>query len=148
MHLCIHSILYYTTYIGIEKPSKIQLCIIFSISIGVFISSYGELMFSMIGFIVQILSILMESTRLVLSDQILKDLKLDPLSMLYYMSPICLVIILIAFVCTELDSFPWMMLYDKFLFSMLLLSGIIAFALNVAVVLLITKASALIMTLG
>lgn len=135
-------------FIGIENPSRIQLGIVSMISVGVFISSYGELLFSLPGFLFQLGAIFAESSRLVLSDRLLKDLKLDALSMVYYQSPICFLFIVIAFVLFELDRFPLAIFMDKFLLCMLLLSGIAAFGLNIAVVLLITHSSALTMTLG
>ena len=142
------AVLLLSVVIGLESPSRIQLAIVFTISVGVAISSGGELLFSMTGFIFQVASILCESSRLVLSDQLLKDLKLDPLSMLYYMSPICLVFISIAFTIFESKTMKWEVFNDRFLLGMLLLSSTAAFGLNIAVVMLITNASALIMTLG
>jgi len=135
-------------FIGIDNPSRIQLAIISMISTGVFISSYGELLFSLPGFLFQLGAIFAESSRLVLSDRLLKDLKLDALSMVYYQSPICFLFISIAFIIFELDRFPLTIFMDKFLIGMLFLSGVAAFGLNIAVVLLITHSSALTMTLG
>lgn len=135
-------------FIGIDNPSRIQLAIVSMISTGVFISSYGELLFSLTGFLFQLGAIFAESSRLVLSDRLLKDLKLDALSMVYYQSPVCFLFISVAFILFELDRFPITIFMDKFLLGMLLLSGIAAFGLNIAVVLLITHSSALTMTLG
>jgi hypothetical protein len=134
--------------LGLEKPSAIQLVIVSVISCGVVISTYGEMSFSWIGFYFQLAAICCESTRLVLSDQLLKDLKLDPLSMLFYMSPVSLFFIAVGFVSFELADFPFERLADGWLIGALLLSCLTAFGLNVAVVLLITNASALTMTLG
>ena len=142
------AILFFGTLAGIENPSWIQLFIVFMISVGVAISSYGELLFSLVGFLFQLVSTLCETSRLVLADKFLKDLKLDSLSVLYYMSPICFLFISIAFITFELDSMKIEMFEDKFLLGMLLLSGIAAFGLNIAVVMLISNASALILSLG
>ena len=118
------------------------------ISIGVAISSYGELLFSLMGFVLQFISTLCETSRLVLADKFLRDLKLDSLSLLYYLSPICFLLISIAFVIFELDTMPFEIFCDINFIGMLILSGLVSFALNLAVVLLMSNSSALTLSLG
>jgi hypothetical protein len=56
-------------------------------------TSAGETYFSMVGFLFQTFGILAESSRLVLTNVLMKSLKLDPLSSLYYIAPLCSVFI-------------------------------------------------------
>ena len=56
--------------------------------------------------------------------------------------------ILLAFVLLELNTFPFEVFGDIFLMGMLFISGLIAFFLNIAVVLLISNTSALVLTIG
>lgn len=133
--------------LGIEKPTVVQLGIVTSISLGVSITAVGELRFDMVGFLFQIGGIAAESARLVLADKVLKDLKLDSLSAIYYIAPVSFVTIATGFVLFESSRFPW---YDAATVHapVLLLNGVAAFALNIAIVLLISHTSALVLSLG
>ena len=66
-----------------------EIYIVVLICVGVAIASVGETFFSWVGFTFQTLAILAESSRLVLTNVLLKSLKLDPLSSLYYVAPLC-----------------------------------------------------------
>lgn len=131
----------------LEKPSAFQLGIVSLICFGVVISSVGELRFSAVGFTFQIFGVFAESVRLVMSDRLLKDYKLDSLSTLYYIAPPSSVFILLAFVTFESDNFPWERVFSPFAW-VLLANGFLSFGLNVAIVLLITNTSALSLTVG
>lgn len=132
---------------GLEKPSYVQMAIVGLICLGVMMSTAGELRFSMLGFIFQSCGILAEGSRLVLNERLLKDLKLDSLSTLYYVAPPSFVLITIGFLFFESDGFPWEKLTGDF-GLVLVLNGLVAFFLNIASVLLITNTSALTLTLG
>ena len=93
--------------IGIEKPTVVQLAIVLSISLGVSITAVGELRFDLAGFLFQIGGIAAESSRLVLADKALKELKLDSLSAVYYIAPVSFVTIALGFWLFESDRFPW-----------------------------------------
>ena len=111
-------------------------------------TSVGETYFSWIGFFFQTTAILAESSRLVLVNVLLKQLKLDPLSSLYYIAPLCSVLIGIACMVFEGSTLPWRRLITPAFMGMMMLNGAVAFTLNVAVVLLISHTSALILTLA
>eukprot|EP01037_Dinobryon_pediforme_P037368 gene37368-44821_t len=83
----------------------------------------------MIGFTFQCGAVLAESARLVLTNLLMKQLKLDPLSTLYYVAPLCFVFV-------------------SFFLAVLLINGLVAFTLNIAVVMLIGNTSALVLTLA
>lgn len=133
---------------GLEKSSMLELFIVVIICTGVAITSVGELNFSWIGFIFQAAAILFESSRLVLTNILMKQLKLDPLSSLYYISPLCLCFILPAHFYFEFNSLPWDMMMTSQFAGMMAASGAVAFSLNVAVVVLISNTSALTLTLA
>jgi len=133
---------------GLEKSSCLELYIVMIICIGVAMTSVGELYFSWVGFTFQALGIMAESTRLVLTNILMKSLKLDPLSSLYYIAPCCALFIGIACTYFESGSLPWDRILTQEFIGILLVNGLVAFTLNVAVVLLIANTSALVLTLA
>lgn len=144
------SVLIFSYITGLEKTSMYELYIVTVICIGVAMTSYGEIQFSLIGFTYQLVAIIAESTRLVLTNILLKSLKLDPLSLLYYVSPLCTMFIAISFFIFEYDTFPFNNneVFNSHFIMLLIFNGFIAFILNIAVVLLISNTSALILTLS
>ena len=126
----------------------IEVNIVSIISLGVALTSIGELQFNLIGFTFQSSAILAESARLTLTNLLLKQLKLDPLSALYYIAPLCLLLVSAAFLIFEATSFPFERLQSLEFLAVLLVNGLVAFSLNVAVVLLIGNTSALVLTLA
>lgn len=68
-------------------------CDVFSnmvlVSVGVVISSYGEIHFNVIGTVYQVTGIIAEALRLVLTQVLLqkKGLTLNPITSLYYIAP-------------------------------------------------------------
>jgi len=133
--------------LGLEDPSVLQLTIVGFISLGVSITAVGELRFNLMGFFFQIGGIVAEASRLVMQDKVLKELKLDSLSALYYITPVSFTTIATGFFFFESATFPW----DRVLGSLapiLILNGVAAFALNIAIVLLISNTSALVLSLG
>ncbi len=133
---------------GLESSTWMEMNIIALISLGVALSSVGELQFSWIGFIFQAMGLLAESGRLVLTNILLKKLKLDSLTTLYYLSPLCFMLNAMAFSIFELPTFEWRIVFQgKFIFIMLL-NGMVAFSLNIASVMLISNTSALVLTLS
>lgn len=74
---------------GTDKPR----CDVFSnmllVSVGVVISSYGEIHFNVVGTVYQVTGIFAEALRLVLTQVLLqkKGLTLNPITSLYYIAP-------------------------------------------------------------
>lgn len=87
------AVLMFSFFAGIEKSSMVELYIVTIICVGVALTSVGETYFSWLGFTFQALGILAESSRLVLTNVLMKNLKLDPLSSLYYIAPLCFLFI-------------------------------------------------------
>ena len=142
------AVLVFSFMAGLESPSCTEVAIVTLICIGVAMTSVGETYFSWIGFTFQAGGILAESSRLVLTNALMKQLKLDSLSSLYYIAPMCFAFIFPAMLFFESSELPYDRIFT-FTFGMVLISnGAIAFLLNVAVVMLIGNTSALILTLA
>ena len=100
------AVLLFSYIVGLEKSSLTELYIVTVICVGVGMTSIGESYFSFTGFVYQCLAIFAESSRLVLVNLLMKNLKLDPLSSLYYISPLCTILIGIACCIFELGDLP------------------------------------------
>lgn len=106
--------------------------IVMSISVGVATASYGEAQFDMFGFVVQVLAILFESSRLVMIQVLLQDLKMDPLVSLHYFAPVCAAFNFVLFIGWE--GLAPLREISKVGPIVLLSNAGIAFALNIATV--------------
>ena len=142
------AVLIFSFIAGLEIPSITELGIVTIICIGVAMTSVGETYFSWIGFTFQALGILAESARLVLTNALMKHLKLDSLSSLYYIAPTCFAFILPAMLYFEASELPYERIFSSEFGLILIANGAIAFLLNVAVVMLIGNTSALVLTLA
>ena len=142
------AVLIFSYFVGLEKSSYIEFYIVMIICLGVSMTSIGETYFSMIGFIFQVLGIMAESSRLVCVNLILKQLKLDALSSLYYIAPLSAIILSISCYIFEYEDLPFARMYTQEFIIVMMLNGLVAFTLNVAVVLLIANTSALTLTLA
>eukprot|EP00605_Chrysophyceae_sp_TOSAG23-4_P001255 GSChrysophyteH1.ASY1.ANO1.1366.1 assembled CDS len=142
------AVLIFSFFAGLEKSSMTEVYIVSFICIGVALTSVGETFFSLTGFTFQCLAICAESSRLVLTNVLLKELKLDPLSSLYYTAPPCALIISILCLYFEYGDLPFDRMMTPAFGAILLLNGAVAFSLNVAVVMLIGNTSALVLTLA
>jgi len=142
------AVLFLSYIFRLERASIIEVNIVSIISLGVVITSIGELEFSLIGFIFQLSAIFAESSRLVLTNVLMKKLKLDSLSTLYYIAPLCLIFVGTACLVFEAQSLPWERFASMEFIFVLILNGMVAFTLNIAVVMLIGNTSALVLTLA
>ena len=133
---------------GLESTSYLELNIVSLISLGVALASLGELMFSWPGFLFQLFAIFAESGRLVLTGVILKQYKLDSLSTLYYVAPLCACLNGMACFFFEWPTLPIERIFTFDFIVMLIFNGLVAFSLNIASVMLISHTSALTLTLA
>ncbi|KAF8306099.1 TPT-domain-containing protein [Clavulina sp. PMI_390] len=130
----------------IQDPNKRLIAIVFMISFGVSLASYGEMDFSMTGFIIQASSVLFEASRLVMIEVLLKGMKMDPLVSMHYYAPVCAAINLLVLPFTEgLEPFYALANLNPLI---LLSNASVAFLLNIAAVFLIGVGSGLILTLA
>lgn len=130
--------------VGLEVMSCRMLLIMSVISFGVLVASYGEMSINWIGVVYQMGGVVGEALRLIFMEIFVKKkgLKLNPISMMYYVSPcsaLCLFIPWIFLEKPKLDSQEtW-----SFPLLILLLNSLCTFALNLSVFLVITHTSAL-----
>jgi hypothetical protein len=131
---------------GTERFDWATMSNMFLVSAGIAIASFGELNFNPVGLMCQLASIISESVRLVLVQILLqhRGLELNPITALYYVAPCCFGFLMIPFVALEMDK---VMSDANIVISpfYMLTNGAAAFALNMAVFLLIGKTSALTM---
>ncbi|KAK3239913.1 hypothetical protein CYMTET_50191 [Cymbomonas tetramitiformis] len=122
------------------------------IAIGVAIAAYGELNFVMIGVVEQLSSLLFEATRLMLVQVLINSqgLGMNPIQSLYYVSPACFVCLSIPFMALEFPLISERIESGSLIVSPYIMLGnaFAAFALNLAVFLLVGKTSALTMNIA
>lgn len=120
-----------------------------SISFGVAIAAYGEARFDAWGVTLQLAAVAFEATRLVLIQILLtsKGISLNPITSLYYVAPCCFVFLFVPWMVVEL---PILRNTSSFHFDFLIFgtNSLCAFALNLAVFLLVGKTSALTMNVA
>ncbi|CAA3033449.1 probable sugar phosphate phosphate translocator At5g25400 [Olea europaea subsp. europaea] len=120
-----------------------------SISIGVGIAAYGEAKFDTWGVILQLGAVAFEATRLVMIQILLtsKGITLNPITSLYYVAPCCLIFLFFPWVFVEYPLLKETSSFhlDYFIFGT---NSLCAFALNLAVFLLVGKTSALTMNVA
>jgi predicted transporter len=109
------------------------------IVLGVIIASYGEIQFVMTGFLFQLAGVAFEATRLVMVQKLLSsaEFKMDPLVSLYYFAPACAVMNGIVSLIIEVPKMTWGDV-EKVGYFVFLLNALVAFALNVSVVFLVS----------
>ena len=133
---------------GRLEKSPVLLSITAFISMCVVITTTGELAFTWFGFLLQLASTLSDAIRCVLIDMMSKEeTPVDPISMLYYVSPFTTFFISIGFTFFELNRFP-LDHSSANLFVSIITSAVIAFMLNISVFLLISRTSALMMSVS
>ncbi|KAL6215117.1 hypothetical protein ACLB2K_014548 [Fragaria x ananassa] len=120
-----------------------------SISLGVAVAAYGESRFDTWGVILQLGAVVFEATRLVLIQILLtsKGITLNPITSLYYVAPCCLAFLLVPWIYVE---YPTLRDTSSFHLDYVIFgtNSLCAFALNLAVFLLVGKTSALTMNVA
>ena len=126
--------------LGVNKPNMRVFFNVSFIVIGVVIATFGEIKFRLIGFLFQLGGVTFEALRLVMVERLLSsaEYKMDPLVSLYYFAPVCAIMNFCVFVVIELPRMTLEEVYQVGLFTMLA-SAMIAFALNVSVVFLVSS---------
>ena len=125
---------------GVEKADLRTLINVSFIVIGVVIASIGEIKFVLIGVLYQIGGIVFEAMRLVMVQQLLSsaEYKMDPLVSLYYFAPICA---FMNFCVAAVFEIPRIQMADVYYVGpwILIANAMVAFALNVSVVFLVSR---------
>lgn len=127
---------------GVEEPSLKRFLNVLLIVAGVALASFGEIDFSLAGFLFQLGGIVFEAIRLVMIQVLLSgdSQKMDPLVSLYYYAPVCAVMNIIVAIGSEANNFDPADLARAGC-GLLLLNAIVAFMLNVSSVFLVSLAS-------
>lgn len=137
-----------------EKPAHLYITfgLILMICFGAAVSSVGETQFSIIGFLYMVFAIIADVCRMSCMDYLTKDVKLDTLSTLYYMAPLASFFIAFGFLLFEADSFfseggGAERLQSSGFVMVLFLNASLAMLLNCSIVLFITYAGLMTMSL-
>lgn len=129
---------------GLEMMSLRMLFIMSLISFGVLVASYGEINVNWIGVVYQMGGVVGEALRLIFMEIFVKKkgLKLNPISMMYYVSPCSALCLLIPWIFLEM---PKLSASGEWSFKplVLTLNSLCTFALNLSVFLVISHTSAL-----
>ncbi|KAJ6782541.1 hypothetical protein PWT90_01369 [Aphanocladium album] len=133
--------------LGVAQPTARQFANVSVIVVGVVIASVGEIDFVLAGFAIQLGGVMFEALRLTMVQRLLSgDLKMDPLVSLYYFAPVCAAINAFIALFTEVPRCTVAEVMHVGLFTFFL-NGLCAFMLNVSLVLLIGKTSAVVLTI-
>ncbi|MCJ1282677.1 hypothetical protein MMC26_002002 [Xylographa opegraphella] len=133
---------------GLAQPNLKVLFNISFIVAGVIIASFGEIKFVLIGVLFQLGGVIFEAIRLTLVQSLLSsaEYKMDPLVSFYYFAPVCAIMNGLVSLIFEV---PYIHMSDiaRVGYFTLLANAMVAFGLNVCVVFLIGRTSAVVMTL-
>ncbi|KAM3514862.1 hypothetical protein MY11210_001467 [Beauveria gryllotalpidicola] len=133
--------------LGVSHPTLKQAANVSIIVLGVILASIGEIDFVLAGFLIQLGGVMFEALRLTMVQRLLSgDLKMDPLVSLYYFAPVCAALNGVIALVTEVPRCTVAEVLDVGL-STFFLNGLCAFMLNVSLVLLIGKTSAVVLTI-
>ncbi|CAL5338033.1 unnamed protein product [Camellia sinensis] len=112
------------------------------VSVGVVISSYGEIHFNVVGTLYQVTGICAEALRLVLTQVLLqkKGLTLNPITSLYYIAPCSFVFLFVPWYFLEQPGME--VLQIQFNFWIFFSNAICALALNFSIFLVIGRTGA------
>ena len=130
-----------------ERVTAPNILILLVVTVGIFVATFNEMDFHLVGYLMQVASMVCEAFRLQLIQILLQGKKMNPIQTLFYVSPACLLFLSIPFVLVEAGQ----LMYGhhwRLEGHVLLLNCSAALGLNVAVFLLIGKTSALAMNIA
>ncbi|KAI4372523.1 hypothetical protein MLD38_010743 [Melastoma candidum] len=112
------------------------------VSVGVVISSYGEIHFNVVGTLFQVTGIVAEALRLVLTQILLqkKGLALNPITSLYYIAPCSFVFLFVPWYLIEMPEIQ--VLPVQFNLWVFFSNAVCALALNFSIFLVIGRSGA------
>jgi len=138
-------VLILSVIVGIEQPSYKLAAIVLITSGGVALAIYGELEFAMVGFAMILGSVLLESLRLVLVELLYSssEVRLNGVSGVFYMSPVCFLAVLPIACYFEHKELSAVAAAGVVRMDLLALNCCCAFMLNVSSLVLLKQTSAL-----
>ncbi|KAG7018545.1 putative sugar phosphate/phosphate translocator [Cucurbita argyrosperma subsp. argyrosperma] len=127
---------------GTDKLRCDVFCNMLLISVGVVISSYGEIHFNVVGTVYQVTGIFAEALRLVLTQVLLqkKGLTLNPITSLYYIAPCSFVFLFVPWYLLEKPEMQVTQI--QFNFWIFFSNALCALALNFSIFLVIGRTGA------
>ncbi|KNZ46403.1 hypothetical protein VP01_72g7 [Puccinia sorghi] len=136
-----------TALLDRRLPPMRTVLVVMTISSGVAIAAYGEIQFVLIGVLFQLAGSLAEVARLIATQRLLQDLNVDPLVALSALSPICFAMALVLAPIFE-GSDPIFLMVPRMGIPLVLGSILLALALNIVVLFLVSSTNALVLTLA
>lgn len=136
-------------FLGTERFSRPAAANMGLIAFGVLVCALGETNLVVKGLMHQLAALVFEAVRLTMIQVLINSqgFNMNPLQSLYYVSPACFTCLLVPFSLIELKPLMAMSTWNVYP-SVFLANAFLAFALNLAVFLLIGKTSALTMNIA
>jgi hypothetical protein len=128
----------FSLLLGVETYNGRVLSILLVVFMGCAMSVHGEMTFSAKGFTFQAVSQVAEVLKILIQQMMMQGLKIDPLTMVMVMSPLCLCTLALGMYFFWV---PGILEHAQAHWGHLLLNGCNAFALNVCVAIVIRTAS-------
>ncbi|KAJ7980469.1 Sugar phosphate transporter domain containing protein [Quillaja saponaria] len=127
---------------GTDKPRCDVFLNMVLVSVGVVVSSYGEIHFNVVGTVYQVTGIFAEALRLVLTQVLLqkKGLTLNPITSLYYIAPCSFVFLFVPWYLLEKPEMEVTQI--QFNFWIFFSNALCALALNFSIFLVIGRTGA------
>jgi len=121
--------------VGLQRFTKTGSMLLLLVVGGGMMAVYGEIEFVMVGVLIQLLSQLFEVTKILVQNMLMasRGTRLDPLTMVMFMSPVCFGIIGTLGVYRHWNDFGTVMTHASAVWPTLLANGVVAFILNIAV---------------
>jgi len=129
--------------VGLQVMNRLRMAVIIWIMVGSSLAVSGELHFVLIGFVFQLVAQVAECSRAVMGEHVMSDgpggLKLDPLSYTFFVSPMCLLVLLVG---TYVMWVPEILDRLAIWWPLLVPNALLAFSLNLVVAAMIKETSA------
>jgi len=99
------------------------------------LASYGEVHFVLLGVLIQLLSQVFEVTKITLMNVLMQrgGTRLDPLTTVFFMAPVCFVFCFFLFLVTSVGDMQVMFGHATEILPFLLVNSLLAFLLNLLV---------------
>jgi hypothetical protein len=133
----------FSAMVGLEAMRRCSSIILLGVLTGAFLAIRGELHFVWFGFLLQTASSLSEATKVIMQSFLMSgESRLDPLTMVLFMAPACLIANLIPLFVLEGARFDEIAASFHAMWPIILINGVMAFVLNVTVAQCIKQLSA------
>eukprot|EP00930_Biecheleria_cincta_P085612 TRINITY_DN7499_c0_g1_i2.p1 TRINITY_DN7499_c0_g1~~TRINITY_DN7499_c0_g1_i2.p1 ORF type:complete len:498 (-),score=65.07 TRINITY_DN7499_c0_g1_i2:374-1867(-) len=120
--------------VGLESLLRCSVTLLVITLFGAVLAVLNEMHFDMIGFLIQLTSSLSEASKVVIQGVLMSgSAKLDPLTMVLFMAPACLLIISIPMLISDAHRLPEIATHLQIYWPIIALNACLAFVLNVIV---------------